>query len=128
MFWKYNRLAIAWALVILILCGFPGTNLPKLSFLEWLRPDKIIHLVIFGIQTILLSRGFELQSSFYTLKRSPRLWALLFSTGYGIVVEILQVYVFISRSGDVRDALANALGAIMGAWLYKRYFSPTAVS
>src|SRR5688500_11843181 len=104
MFWKYNCAALGWALFMLVLCGFPWDNLPKLSFLEWLRPDKIVHLIIFGIQSFLLARGFSTQNSIVTLRQSPRIWAASLSVLYGVVVEVLQTYVFISRTGDARDA------------------------
>lgn len=46
--------------------------------------------------------------------------ALAMTISYGILVEVLQTYVFIQRNGDVRDALANAIGALTGAWLFNR--------
>ncbi len=48
------------------------------------------------------------------------LFSLTLSITYGVLVEILQTYVFIQRDGDVRDAIANAIGAFLGVWLYNR--------
>jgi VanZ family protein len=118
MFFRHNRYALGWALLILILCGIPGTDLPKLSFLDWLRPDKIVHLILFGVQAYLFIFGFKKQNTIPYLHENPRFMAVLISILYGGLVEVLQGTVFISRSADIRDALANALGAFIGLWIY----------
>lgn len=120
MFWRSNRPAIFWGILVLILCGFPGDKLPQLTFLEWLRPDKIVHLILFGVQCYLLLRGFKSQSSYPTLRSHAGRYAVLISITYGGLVEVLQEYVFIHRSGDIRDAAANALGAFIGLWIFNR--------
>src|SRR6187402_1478708 len=102
MFWRHNRLAFAWAVIILILCGIPGNNFPKLSFLEWLRPDKIVHLILFGVQSFLLIKGLFNQTNYPSLKLNAARWGVLLSIFYGALVEVLQTTIFIGRSGDVR--------------------------
>ena len=121
MFWRTNRAAFAWAILILILCRIPGSNFPKLSFLEWLSPDKIVHLILFGVQSFLLIKGFEKQNRFSSLKQFAPRWGVLLSIFYGALVEVLQTTIFIGRSGDVRDALANAIGALLGLYFYRRF-------
>lgn len=121
MFWRHNRLAIAWAILILILCGIPGNNFPKLSFLDWLRPDKIVHLILFGVQSFLLIKSFSSQSSSPRLKQNAERWGVIISISYGALVEVLQATIFIGRSGDVRDAMANAIGALIGLYLYRKF-------
>jgi glycopeptide antibiotics resistance protein len=128
MFWRYNWPAFAWALIILILCGLPGDRFPELTFLEWLKPDKIVHLVLFGVLCFLLLRGFNRQNNFSVLNKNSIALALLISISYGGIVELLQTYVFIHRSGDIRDAAANAIGALIGYWIYKKYSKRVGVS
>ena len=116
-----NTLAAAgWAVVILVLCGIPGKKIPELTFLQWLKPDKIVHLVLFGIQSFLLLRAFRAAGSPEPVRRRAVPAALFLSIGYGVLIEWLQATVFIDRSGDVRDAAANAAGALLGAWIYLR--------
>ena len=64
-----------------------------------------------------------MQNNFSLLNRRSVFIALLISISYGSIVEILQTYVFVQRSGDVRDAAANALGAFIGLWFYKKNIS-----
>jgi len=120
MFLKKLAPALLWAVVIMVLCGIPGTKIPELSFWQWLKPDKITHLVIFGILAYLLLAAFYHESAPHTLRLHAVLWALLITISYGVLTEVLQTYVFIKRFGDVRDAMANALGAVLGWYLYKR--------
>ena len=121
MFWRHNRAAFCWALLILILCGLPGSNFPKLSFLEWLRPDKIVHLILFGVQSYLFIIGFSRQDRFPGLRSNAVQWGVLLSISYGVLVEVLQATIFIGRSGDIRDAIANSIGAMIGLYFYSRY-------
>ncbi len=118
MFLKSLRSALLWALFILIICGIPGQRIPHLDFLDWLRPDKIVHLIVFGILSYLLIKGFLKQDAIHFLRTNPRLSSLLISCVYGCVIEILQEYIFIHRSGDVRDAAADAIGALIGIWIF----------
>jgi VanZ family protein len=117
---KSIRAAIAWAILILILCGIPGDNFPKLSFLEWLRPDKIVHLILFGVQSYLLIYAFTRQTQYPSLITHAERYAVLISIGYGGLVEVLQSTIFIGRSGDIRDAIANAIGALLGLYIHRR--------
>ena len=121
MFWRHNRAAFLWAILILILCGLPGNNFPKLSFLEWLRPDKIVHLILFGVQTFLFIIGFSRQDRFLNLRTNAIRWGVLLSISYGVLVEIMQATIFIGRSGDVRDAIANAIGALIGLYCFRKF-------
>ena len=117
MFFRRLLPALLWALFILVLCGIPGTQIPKLTFLEWLKPDKIVHLVIFGVQSVLVMKAFA-----GTSIRHPVIWTLLLSAGYGILIEVLQETIFIKRNGDVRDALANIIGALLGVFIFQKRF------
>ncbi|HRI40363.1 MAG: VanZ family protein [Bacteroidota bacterium] len=113
--------ALVWAFIVLVLCGIPGSRLPELSFWQWLRPDKIVHLVLFGTQSYLLLVGFTGIPVTSRWHQQAGWRAVTISILYGALLEWLQAHVFIQRSGDVRDAIANALGAILGWWLFSRF-------
>lgn len=46
--------------------------------------------------------------------------ALLFCVLYGGSLELMQFYVFSSRSGDVLDFIANSSGALLGFFLFSK--------
>jgi len=122
MFWRSTWPAFVWALIVLILCGIPGNDLPKLTFLEWLNPDKIVHLILFGTQSFLLIHGFQKQISYSFLNRNSISASIIITVLFGCLVEVLQDQIFINRSGDFRDAIANAIGAFTGWWFYRKKF------
>lgn len=119
--WKALLPALVWACIVLILCGIPGTRLPELTFWQWLRPDKIAHLILFGVQSYLLLIGFSKLPATSGWRRQSAVRAVAISIFYGVSIEWMQVYVFIQRSGDVRDAIANAIGALLGWWLFRKF-------
>jgi glycopeptide antibiotics resistance protein len=118
MFLRSTYPAFLWAAVILILCALPGSSFPKLTFLDWLRPDKVVHLIMFGALCFLLIKGFTQQNTFHPLSLYPKMYAALLSIIYGIVIELLQEYIFIWRSGEFFDVVADAFGALIGLWVY----------
>ncbi|HNP48642.1 MAG TPA: VanZ family protein [Bacteroidia bacterium] len=120
MFLRNHLPTLVWAIFILIICGIPGDKIPELTFWQWLKPDKIVHLLIFGILCFLMIRSFKLQQSSSYLRNHAGILALLLSISYGILIEILQATVFIHRSGDVRDAIANSIGAFIGLWSFTK--------
>jgi VanZ family protein len=115
MFFKYNIWGILWALLILIACATPGEQLPPSPFLDF---DKLVHLCIFGVLQFLLLRGFRCQQNFPTLKKNYMIISLMISVGYGVLMEILQGYVFRNRSFDVLDMAANTLGVVVAALMW----------
>ena len=118
MFFKHIKWAMLWALLILILCGIPGKDIPHISFLELLSFDKFVHAGIFFVLLLLTVRGFLLQSNFLQLKKSAKIFALLICIIYGGSVEIMQGTLFVDRSADIFDFIANTFGATMGIVLY----------
>lgn len=118
MFFKHTKWAILWALLILILCGIPGKDIPHISFLELLSFDKFVHAGIFFVLLLLAVRGFLVQSNFPQLKKLAKFIALLICIVYGGSLEIMQGTLFVDRSADVFDFIANAFGATMGVLVY----------
>lgn len=109
---------IVWAVVVFIACALPGHTLPVITFWQWLRWDKVTHLFLFGILSFLLFRADVLP---LTVKRTFGNWHWVWITCiYGGLLEYLQYSVFIGRSGDLRDAAANCLGAVIGRFCFNR--------
>lgn len=118
---KYDVLSAGWAIVILILCGIPGRKIPHISFIDWLRPDKIVHICLFGIQSVLLISALSLRGN--TGNGESGKWPGVFiSIFYGIIIEVLQNCVFINRSADFMDIIANSIGAFLGLVFFNLYW------
>ncbi len=120
MFLRHTKWALLWALLILILCGMPGKDIPHISFLELLSFDKFVHSSIFFVLIILLIRGFLLQTDYLVLRRRAKQSAFAICVMYGGALEIMQATLFTDRSADIFDFIANSFGCIMGLVLYDK--------
>ena len=109
-----------WALIILILCGIPGRDIPHISFLELLSFDKFVHASIFFVFALLLIRGLSLQTTFEKLNQRPKMIAPLFCILYGGLMEIMQGTLFEGRSADIFDFIANSVGCMLAVAFYNR--------
>jgi VanZ family protein len=108
---KYFILAVAYTVWLTVLSLTPLNNvpLPEIQF-----GDKVVHffLYFFLIIVWLLACQKLWQYKYYFITVII-LW--------GIIIEFLQEYFIAFRTGDIYDALANGVGAIIGFIGYK-YF------
>ena len=75
--------------------------------------DKAVHLWEYLVFAWLLAQAIRSQG----LTQGEYLWmAWIFATSYGALMEVIQLLVP-WRTADWVDALANAAGAGIGAWL-----------
>lgn len=118
MFLKHLKWAMLWALLILVLCGIPGRDIPHISFLELLSFDKFVHAGIFFVLIVLTIRGFLLQTTFDKIRKSPKVISLLICVSYGGLLELMQSAIFEERSADIYDFIANSFGCLVGLFLY----------
>jgi VanZ family protein len=98
-------IAILWTVIIFILCTLPSENLPKSN-------DKIGHFVAFA--------GF---SFFWFFHHKNPILVILIAALYGICIEFWQSILPESfhRSFDWYDALADAVGGVIGYAIYLIY-------
>lgn len=106
---------ILWLILIVIISGFPGDKVPEVPVWQF---DKLVHAVIYFILSLTMLYAYDEQYS----KSNKRLivGVLVAVTGiiHGGIMEILQEYIFINRSGNWYDFVANAFGAIFGVLFY----------
>ncbi len=104
-----------WSLFILLLTGLPGSYFPSVrTFWDWLGPDKLVHLFIFAVLVFLILFGVR-EQYFNSKKRYVfGIISVVITSLYGLLTEVLQVYVFVGRSGNRFDFYADSVGAILG--------------
>jgi VanZ family protein len=118
---RYYWPVTLWAFLILALTGLPGSYFPKVPTVwDLLEPDKIIHLLIFLVLTVLMLYGAPPRQS----AAPGPFWLAFISIGTGVVfgglTELLQAYIFVWRQASVYDFIADAAGSIAGYVLYKQ--------
>lgn len=111
--------ALLWAAFILLLCGLPGDEFPKIDFWDIDIEDKIAHAGVFFVLGYLMVCGFFRRKA----KPTPKNIILLFmviAAVYGALTEIFQEFFFPTRFGDFFDFVADSLGGILGI-LFGKY-------
>jgi hypothetical protein len=104
---------IIWAVFIAFLCGFPGKDIPHISFLELLSFDKLVHATVFFILVLLIHKAVRKTPN----RKNSIVFALCLAIPYGGILEILQQELFADRTADLFDFIANTIGCF-GAWFF----------
>lgn len=111
-------LTILFAILLLILSILPGdmTSAPGGFYFEGM--DKVMHAIMYGVFSLLVTNVYL---AFYRLKFWPLVFIVLITWFYSILMEILQLYLVETRSGELLDAVANLAGIIMGTLIFLGY-------
>ena len=115
MFKKPLLPGLVWTLLIALLTLLPGNYIPKVTtFFDWLGPDKLIHVFLFGTYTYLLLEGLNKQSKYVFLQKYPVFTSLFIGIVFAIFIETMQRLVIPGRNGNIYDFLADMLGCFLG--------------
>ena len=98
-------------------------------FLSLPYADKVIHVGLFGSLALSLFFHFEQYSNISFRSTRTKALSLIFCILYGIGMEYYQKYFVPSRSLDVIDMLADAMGALVALPFFnmvKHYIQPKA--
>lgn len=107
-------LAIAWTIFILVASGISSGTVKDLKLDIFFLFDKIGHGAAYMMYVIFWAIAFSA-----TQKRNKSIWiAFVTSVLLGITLEIMQKYLFIGRSADFLDMLANISGSIVGTIIF----------
>jgi len=107
---------VLWFIVSFILLTIPGNDLPKISWMETLQVDKLVHISMFFILSFLFM---------YPLKDNHKAVLQIFlvalsGLAYGIAMEFVQKYYIPNRTCDINDMIADGIGAFAGFFWWLR--------
>lgn len=114
--------AVAWSAVIALLMLTPGNYIPRITtFLDWIGPDKLVHIFLFGIYAYVLIEGFRRHGSVF-LQRHSVAAAFVVGMVFAIFTEVMQRFVIEGRNGNPFDLAADLLGLILAyaIWRFTR--------
>jgi glycopeptide antibiotics resistance protein len=115
MFKKPLLPGLIWTMFIALLTLSPGNYIPKITtLLDWLGPDKLVHLFLYGTYSYLLLEGFAKQHKYTPLQKQPVFISLLIGIVFAFLTEAMQKYVIPGRNGNLYDFLANTIGCFLG--------------
>lgn len=117
-------LAVIYTSVITVLFLLPPNDLPRVSLPS--GSDKFVHLLIHaGLVGIWLLYFLRRKNTKYGWHQV--IIVLIGSLVFGIVIEVLQEYLTVSRTADFFDVIANFGGALIGVLIFQRvkhFFAP----
>lgn len=114
-FLQYQFPAIGWALFLFVMSSLPDLPGPKLG-IDF--EDKLQHLIAYSILGFLIARAFFYQNRYANWKKNFLWMAIIIGIFYGIMDEFHQYFVP-GRFTDILDALADSIGTILGALLFR---------
>ena len=98
-----------------MLSFLPSSQFPKVGISGL---DLVVHFFFYSVFSFLLIRGNTTQIQIGFAYKHPVLLALIVSFFYGLLIEILQGTVFVSRGAELSDVIANTIGSFVGWFLY----------
>lgn len=117
--------------LIFILLSMPGSDIQGRSWISFIMhlpyADKVIHMGLFGSLALSIFFYLEQLSGIWFKSIRAKALILILCILYGIGMEFYQKYFVPSRSFDVIDMLADAIGALLALpffnWV-KHYIQP----
>ena len=104
---RAKSLTFLWTLLVFYLCLMPQR---KIAHIPIFGIDKLVHVLFFGIFMFLL---------LFIMQPNKWMVSFLIATLFGCLIEGLQYYfTSLGRSGDWKDIIADALGAIIFGYLH----------
>lgn len=125
--WLRITLSLVYLSIIAFLSLLPPNDFPDIPLFP--GADKVVHTCLYLGLTWLAcwSMHAEVKQIWYFL-------IILFSIGWGTVMEIFQYLMHMGRSFDVNDILGNSIGTLLGVLIYmlmaqqKRKFDNNTIS
>ena len=118
MFIRHNILWILWSICIIGLCLTPGKELPHFEWNQILSLDKITHVFVYALLSVLMLTGFNKQFQYQKLREKAIYIVLIYSLVLGVSLELTQHYFIIDRAFEWTDIIANIVGTFVGGYTF----------
>ena len=102
--------AVLTAIVIAITSLWENPQMPQAITVS----DKLVHGVLYAMLAISMIAAVGRDARTRVL---PYIYTCVIATSYGALMEILQRFCTLTRSGEMADLYADAIGAIIGVLL-----------
>jgi hypothetical protein len=105
---------VLWFGIILFLICMPQSKVPEIDFwwIELMRPDKIIHAMMFGIQSLLFILPLKKTKSNSSAVKKRVIGISILVIFWGLATECIQLIVP-GRSFEWLDWLADSVGVLI---------------
>jgi VanZ family protein len=103
--------AVLTAIVIAIASLWENPQMPQAITVS----DKLAHGVLYAVLAISMMVAVDSNAR---MRVRTYLYVCVIATAYGALIEMLQRYCTLTRSGEMADLYADAIGAIIGLILF----------
>lgn len=103
--------AVLTAIVIAIASLWENPQMPQAITVS----DKLAHGLLYAVLAISMMAGVRRDAR---MRVRTYLYVCVIATAYGALMEMLQRYCTLTRSGEMADLYADAIGAIIGLILF----------
>lgn len=107
-YWK----SAVWFMVILYSLFSPSDKMPHSRLFDIEHLDKLVHMGLFAIFSLLLYYDLKKEISLTNLKK--KIIIIIITTITAVMTELVQSYFLLSRTGDIIDLFADILGIPFG--------------
>lgn len=103
---------LTWTIGIVIGSAISGNTLDQVSILKIPYIDKIIHFIWYYV-LYLLWYSFILNQNPKYINLYYRFILIACIICFGLLIELIQPFIFIKRSAEFKDFIADCIGAIL---------------
>ena len=106
---------IIWAIFIFVISTIPGKDIPKFTWADVFKPDKWVHVGVYGVLVYSFLRAYYRKHLKITNDQLIKigLIAATCASAYGWALEFIQENYCEGRMFEVFDGIANTTGAFL---------------
>ena len=112
---KNYTITIIWAIFIFIISTIPGNDIPKFDWADMFKPDKLVHIFVYGVLVYTFLRAYCRQHPNISNDKLIKigLIAAVIASVYGWSLEFIQENFCQGRLFEIFDGVANTTGAFL---------------
>lgn len=108
---------ISWTVALIVAHAVPGQHVPTVEW-DLFQLDKVVHFVLFAIFSFLWHSAFHKQTARYKLKVYSLRIVGISSILLALALETMQSTIFVNRSFQWTDLIADSAGALAGLGIF----------
>ena len=117
---SYKFFPLSFTLFTILLMCIPGSLVPGTGIFALKNLDKIVHVILFGMNVLFWGWHYETSGRKTKDLRVIFIAATSIMITLGIVMEYVQMYFIPNRSFDGYDILSDVVGSVLaGLWLLR---------
>ncbi len=111
---------ITWFFIIMVLTCLPGSDLPRIAWLDKIYFDKWVHVGMFACLVFLFSFPFFKAHLDLNKKIHYIIWIAIACSLWGLAIEFIQKYFVAGRTFDLLDWAADSVGVLISFWYCRK--------